>query len=160
MNNNYFNEYYDDYRNNYYNSNYSMYASSLKDFGPLPFVFNIEKLTNLNNNFRVALWTGSHLQITLMCIPAGESIGLEIHPDTDQFIIVEQGRALVQMGSNQNSLNFQREIGDNFAVVVPAGTWHNIINIGCTPLKVYSIYASPKHPKGTIQNTKSDATYE
>ena len=77
----------------------------------------LEMPTNLNNNFRVALWTGSHLQITLMCIPAGESIGLEIHPDADQFIRVEQGRALVQMGSNQNSLNFQREIDENIVFI-------------------------------------------
>ena len=81
MNNNYFNSSYDNYMNNYYNRYHSTNANLIRDYGPEPFVVNIEEITKLNNTFRTALWTGEHLQLTLMSIPVGESIGLEIHPD-------------------------------------------------------------------------------
>ena len=106
MNNNYFNRYYDNYLNDYYNPYYRMYTNSIRDYGPEPFVLNIEEITKENNTFRTALWTGDHLQLTLMSIPVRESIGLEIHPDTDQFIRIEQGDGLVQMGTTKNNLNF------------------------------------------------------
>jgi mannose-6-phosphate isomerase-like protein (cupin superfamily) len=127
------------------------------DYGPEPFTVNIQKAACQNNNFRTALWTGNHLQLTLMSIPAGGEIGLEMHEDTDQFIRLESGNAIVKMGSCKNKLNFQKRIGADDAVFVPAGTWHNIINTGCRPLKVYSIYAPPKHPRGTIHQTKAIA---
>ena len=98
MNNNYFNSSYDNYMNNYYNRYHSTNANLIRDYGPEPFVVNIDEITKLNNTFRTALWTGEHLQLTLMSIPVGESIGLEIHPDTDQFLRLEQGEGLVQMG--------------------------------------------------------------
>ena len=160
MNNNYFNRYYDGYMDNYYNPYYRMHANAIRDYGPEPFVVNIEEITKENNTFRTALWTGNHLQLTLMSIPVGESIGLEIHPDTDQFIRIEQGDGLVQMGTNKNNLNFQRRVYNNFAFVIPAGTWHNLINIGNIPIKLYSIYAPPKHPRGTVHITKADAEHE
>ena len=160
MNNNYFNRYYNNYMNNYYNPYYRMYANSIRDYGPEPFVVNIEEITKENDTFRTALWTGEHLQLTLMSIPVGESIGLEIHPDTDQFIRIEQGDGLVQMGSNKDNLNFQRKVYNNFAFIIPAGTWHNLINVGNIPIKLYSIYAPPKHPKGTVYLTKAEAEHE
>lgn len=160
MDNNYFNGYYDNYMSNYYNPYYRMCANAIRDYGPEPFVINIEEATKENNTFRTALWTGGHLQLTLMSIPVGESIGLEIHPDTDQFIRIEQGDGLVLMGTNKNNLNFQRRVYNNFAFVVPAGTWHNLINIGNVPIKLYSIYAPPKHPRGTVHLTKEDAEHE
>jgi mannose-6-phosphate isomerase-like protein (cupin superfamily) len=132
----------------------------IMDYGPNPFTVNIEKVTDENRNFRTTLWTGNHLQITLMCIPAGESIGLEIHPDTDQFLRFEQGEGLVQMGVTENNLQYQRRVMPGFATVVPAGTWHNIVNVGNVPIKLYSIYAPPKHKKGTIHVTKKDAEME
>ena len=149
-------------RNNryYYNSYDRMHTNMIRDYGPEPFVVNIEKVTKENDTFRTALWTGEHLQLTLMSIPVGESIGLEIHPDTDQFIRLEQGEGLVQMGVNRNNLNFQRRIGRDFAFIIPAGTWHNLINVGNEPLKLYSIYAPPKHPRGTVHVTKADAEHE
>lgn len=156
MNNNYFDRYY----GNYYNPYYRMYTNPIRDYGPEPFVLNIEEMTRSNNTFRTALWTGEHLQLTLMSIPVGESIGLEIHPDTDQFLRIEQGEGLVQMGKDKNNLNFQRKVYDKFAFIVPAGTWHNLINIGNVPIKLYSIYAPPKHPRGTVHLTKSDAEHE
>lgn len=129
----------------------------LRDYGPQPFVVDINKVTRENNTFRTALWTGSHLQVTLMSINVGEDIGLEIHPDVDQFIRVEKGQGLVKMGKSKHNLDFQTKVYDDFAIMVPAGTWHNIVNTGNTPLKVYSIYAPPKHPRGTVHVTKEEA---
>ena len=148
---------------NYYNpynymNYYNMNPNYIRDYGPEPFVMNINEVTKQNNNFRTALWTGNHLQVTLMSINVGESIGLEMHPDVDQFIRIEQGYGLVQMGNNKNNLNFERKVYDDFAIIIPAGKWHNLTNIGNVPIKLYSIYAPPNHPKGTIHCTKKDAT--
>ena len=132
----------------------------LKDYGPSPLVINIEKATEVNDNFRTALWTGTHLQATLMSINVGEDIGFESHPNVDQFIRIEQGYGLVKMGPSKDNIQIQREVDDDFAIFIPAGTWHNLINRGNIPLKLYSIYAPPNHPKGTIHKTKSDAESE
>ena len=129
----------------------------LRDYGPEPFVINIEEATRRNSAFRTALWTGNHLQLTLMSISVGDEIGLENHPETDQFLRVEQGRGIVKMGSSKDNLNFQRRVSAGDAILVPAGTWHNLINEGNVPLKLYSIYAPPKHPRGTVHRTKADA---
>lgn len=129
----------------------------LKDCGPKPFVVNIKDAVLQNNTFRTALWTGNHLQLTLMCINVGEDIGLEMHPDVDQFIRIEQGQGLVMMGDNKDNLCFQRRVCDGYAIFIPACKWHNLINTGCTPLKLYSIYAPPEHPHGTVHRTKQDA---
>ena len=94
-----------------------------------------------------------------MSIPVGESIGLEMHSDTDQFLRIEQGTGLVQMGNRKENLNFQRKVYDNYAIVIPAGKWHNLTNIGNIPIKLYSIYAPPNHPKGTVHKTKADAEH-
>lgn len=128
--------------------------SNLKDYGPKPIVVNINKAAKQNNNFRIALWTGEHLQVTLMSINVGEDIGLEMHPDTDQFIRVEDGQAVVKMGNSKDNLEFQANVRDEFAIMIPAGAWHNIINTGNKPLKVYSIYAPPQHPHGVVHVTK------
>ena len=150
---------------NYYNpynymNYYNMNPNYIRDYGPEPFVMNINEVTKQNNNFRTALWTGNHLQVTLMSINVGESIGLEMHPDVDQFIRIEQGYGLVQMGNNKNNLNFERKVYDDFAIIIPAGKWHNLTNIGNVPIKLYSIYAPPNHPKGAIHRTKADAEHE
>lgn len=129
----------------------------LKDYGPNPFVVDINAATKQNDTFRTALWTGTHLQVTLMSIPVGEDIGLEMHPNVDQFLRVEAGQGIVKMGNTKYNLNFQRRIGDDFAIMIPAGTWHNVINTGSTPLKLYSIYAPPQHPSGTVHRTKAEA---
>ncbi len=129
----------------------------LRDYGPNPFVVDIEEATKQNNNFRLALWTGKHLQLTLMSINVGEEIGLEIHPDLDQFIRIEEGQGLVKMGDSKDNLNFQANVRDDFAFIIPAGKWHNLINTGNRPLKLYSIYAPPQHPYGTVHKTKAEA---
>ncbi|MRX56614.1 cupin domain-containing protein [Bacillus idriensis] len=130
---------------------------SLKDYGPTPFVININEATKQNNMYRTALWTGTHLQVTLMSLNVGEDIGLEMHPDVDQFLRVEQGQGIVQMGKSKDNLNFERRIFDDTAIMIPAGTWHNVTNTGNIPLKLYSIYAPPQHPRGTVHVTKADA---
>ena len=140
-----------------YNPDHWRIYIKLKDYGPNPFVVNIEKATKQNNTFRTALWTGKHLQITLMSINVGEDIGLERHPNTDQFIRIEQGQGLVMMGDSKDKLDFKKKVYDDYAIVIPAGKWHNVINIGYTPLKLYSIYAPPQHPHGTVHRTKKDA---
>jgi len=127
------------------------------DFGPEPFVINIEEATRRNRNFRTTLWTGNHLQLTLMSIRPGEDIGLEVHPNVDQFLRIEEGQGIVKMGDNKNNLHFQRRVNANDAILVPAGTWHNLINTANRPLKLYTIYAPPEHPRGTVHPTKADA---
>lgn len=129
----------------------------LKDYGPKPFVININEATKQNNTYRTALWTGEHLQVTLMSLNPGEDIGLEMHPNVDQFLRVEQGQGIVQMGKRRDQLNFQRMVYDDSAIVIPAGTWHNVTNTGNEPLKLYSIYAPPNHPFGTVHKTKAEA---
>lgn len=127
------------------------------DYGPEPFVVDIEVATTYNNCFRSALWTGKHLQLTLMSIDAGGEIGLEIHPDTDQFLRIEQGQGIVKMGASREKADFHAHVGENSAIFVPAGKWHNVVNTGRTPLKLYSIYAPPHHPHGTVHETRADA---
>lgn len=129
----------------------------LTDQGPTPFVVNINNVTKQNNTFRTALWTGAHLQVTLMSLNVGEDIGLEIHPNVDQFLRIEQGKGIVQMGKDKNNLDFVRRVADDSAIMIPAGTWHNVTNTGKVPLKLYSIYAPPQHPLGTVHITKAEA---
>lgn len=127
------------------------------DYGPEPFVVNINEATKQNDMFRTALWTGNHLQLTLMSINVGEDIGVEVHPDTDQFLRVEEGQGMVLMGNRRDRLNMKAMVSDDYAFIIPAGTFHNVINTGNIPLKVYSIYAPPQHPHGTVHETKADA---
>ncbi len=129
----------------------------IKDYGSAPFVVNIDEATKKNNNYRTAIWTGNHLQVTLMSINVGDDIGLEVHPDTDQFLRIEEGQGIVRMGDSRDQLTFEREVRDNYAIMVPAGKWHNVINTGDIPLKIYSIYAPPHHPHGTVHKTRADA---
>jgi mannose-6-phosphate isomerase-like protein (cupin superfamily) len=129
----------------------------LKDYGPEPYVVNINEATKQNDTYRTALWTGKHLQLTLMSLNVGEDIGLEIHPNVDQFLRVEEGEGIVEMGARKDRLDFKRNVYDDFAILIPAGTWHNVTNTGDIPLKLYSIYAPPQHPRGAVHETKDDA---
>lgn len=129
----------------------------LRDYGPNPFVININEATKQNNVYRTALWTGDYLQLTLMSLNPGEDIGLEMHPDVDQFIRIEQGQGITQMGMTRDNLNFERNVADDSAIFIPAGTWHNLTNTGNIPLRLYSIYAPPNHPFGTVHPTKAAA---
>lgn len=142
------------YKGRQYSKNSSQ---QLKDYGPYPFAINIEQATKSNNAFRTALWTGQHMQLTLMSLLPGEDIGLEMHHDVDQFIRIEEGKGMLMMGENKNAPTLQQAVSEDYAFIIPAGTWHNLTNIGQTPLKLYSIYAPPQHLLGTVHQTKAIA---
>ena len=112
----------------------------------------IEKTTLNNNNFRQVLFTGKHSQLVVMSLQPGEEIGREMHEDIDQFFRIEQGNAKFIFGDKKEFL------ASDDAVVVPAGTYHNVINMSSEkPLKLYSIYSPPVHPAGTMHKTKTNA---
>jgi mannose-6-phosphate isomerase-like protein (cupin superfamily) len=127
------------------------------DHGTQPWVVDIEEATLENTSFRVARWTGASMQMTLMSIKAGEEIGLEKHDGMDQFIRIEQGTARVRMGRTREDLTFDREVSDDWAIFIPGGYWHNVMNIGQGELKLYSIYSPPEHPAGTVHRTREEA---
>jgi mannose-6-phosphate isomerase-like protein (cupin superfamily) len=113
----------------------------------------IEKATLNNNNFRQVLYTGKHSQLVIMCLQPGEEIGKEMHADVDQFFRIEMGNGKFVFGEKKEHL-----VGDGDAVVVPAGTYHNVINMSSVePLKLYTVYSPPIHPDGTVHKTKAEA---
>lgn len=116
------------------------------------YVANIEKKSLENNYFREVLYTGPHSQLVLMSIAPGDDIGMEIHKNVDQFFRIESGVGRAVLDGKEYDLE------DGSAVVIPAGTEHNIINGSQSePLKVYTIYSPPNHPDGTIHKTKAEA---
>ena len=131
-----------------------------KERGAEPMVTNIMRAAQQNQNFRAEVWTGCHLQMTLMCIPVCGEIGAEMHPDTDQVIRVEDGQAFVQLGECREAMDTQCRLCVGDALLIPGGTWHNVSNGGRCPLKLSSFYAPPKHPRGTIHRTRADAERE
>jgi mannose-6-phosphate isomerase-like protein (cupin superfamily) len=118
---------------------------------------DIEKATLENTAFRTVLFTGSHTQLTVMSLGTAEEIGWEAHGHLDQFIRIEQGSARVDLGPDADTVSEQHEVGDDWAVIIPAGTWHNVVNTGDGELKVYSLYSPPEHPDGTVHATKAEA---
>ncbi|MDO4605873.1 MAG: cupin domain-containing protein [Bowdeniella nasicola] len=135
----------------------SPYIDESIDHGPHPYVVNIEEETLNNELFRQTIWTGKHIQATVMTIPVGGDIGLEVHEENDQFIRIEQGRGRCQMGPAEDDLSFEKEVEDDWSIFVPAGQWHNVTNIGDEPLKLYTIYGPADHLPGTIHKTQQDA---
>jgi mannose-6-phosphate isomerase-like protein (cupin superfamily) len=132
-------------------------AEKIKDIGPQPQSFDIERATKENTNYRSVTWSGRYLQMTLMSIPVGGDIGLEAHPETDQFLRLEAGSGRVQIGAAKDKLTFEKKVSDGWCVLVPAGAWHNITNIGEAPMQVYSIYAPAHHKPGKVQATAAAA---
>jgi mannose-6-phosphate isomerase-like protein (cupin superfamily) len=120
-------------------------------------VGDIERATLDNPTFRTVLFTGVNTQLTVMRLAPGEEIGLEMHDDVDQFIRVEQGTATVTLGPSQEAVAETHEVADDWAVIIPAGTWHNVVNHGDRDLRLYSLYSPPEHPDGTVHQTKADA---
>lgn len=117
------------------------------------FVGSIEKITEKNKSFRKVLFTGKHLQLVVMHLQPKEEIGNEVHKKVDQFFRVEEGRARFVLDQGEEHL-----VGPGGAVVVPAGTYHNVINTSATtPLKLYTVYTPPQHPDGTVHKTKAAA---
>ena len=112
----------------------------------------IEELTRANTYFRQVLFTGPHSQLVLMCLAPKEEIGMEVHPENDQFFRFESGEGKVLIAGVEYAVK------DGNAAVVPAGTQHNVMNTSSTnPLKLYTIYSPAHHPDGTIHKTKAEA---
>jgi mannose-6-phosphate isomerase-like protein (cupin superfamily) len=117
------------------------------------YVGSIEKQTLENTYFRQVLFTAQHAQLVVMCLQPGEEIGDEVHPKVDQFFRIEQGKAKFVFNEKEEHL-----VHDGDAVVVPAGTYHNVVNTSKTAmLKLYTIYSPPNHPDGTVHKTKAEA---
>ena len=116
------------------------------------YISNIEKGTLENDNFRQVLYTAKHSQLVLMSLKPREEIGMEVHSDNDQFFRFEKGVGKVIIDGNEY------EVKDGFAVIVPAGAQHNVINTSETEaLKLYTIYSPAHHKDGIIRNTKAEA---
>lgn len=130
---------------------------TIADIGPKPQSFDLEHATQDNSNYRAVAWSGRYLQLTLMSIPVAGDIGLEMHAETDQFLRLDAGRGLVEMGPSRDELTFRSEVSDGWCIMVPAGTWHNITNTGDEPMQVYAIYAPAHHAPGKIQATAAEA---
>ncbi len=130
---------------------------TINDNGPRPNAFNIETATRQNENYRTVAWTGKYLQVTLMHIPVGESIGLEVHPATDQFLRLEAGHGTAVMGPAKDTLDFTQDVSAGWSIQIPAGIWHDVINSGDVPLRVYVIYAPVHHAAGVVQATGAEA---
>ncbi len=129
----------------------------IADIGPKPQSFDIERAAKENTSYRSVAWSGRYLQVTLMSIPAGGDIGLEAHPETDQFLRLEAGIGRVQMGCAKDELTFEMDVSDGWCALVPAGSWHNITNTGPTPMQVYAIYAPSHHAPDKVQATAAAA---
>jgi mannose-6-phosphate isomerase-like protein (cupin superfamily) len=113
----------------------------------------LENTTGTNADFRHVLFTGKHLQLVVMCLAPGEEIGTEVHEDVDQFFRIEQGAAKFVLHEAEEHV-----VGAGGAVVVPAGTHHNVVNASSTrPVKLYTIYTPPQHPSGTVHATRAEA---
>jgi mannose-6-phosphate isomerase-like protein (cupin superfamily) len=118
---------------------------------------DIERETLTNETFRTVLFTGAHLQLTVMRLAPGEDIGREVHPDTDQFIRVEQGLGRVELSRSEDTVEETHDVEADWAAIIPAGLWHNVVNTGEGELRLYSIYTPPEHPDGTVHATKAEA---
>jgi mannose-6-phosphate isomerase-like protein (cupin superfamily) len=123
----------------------------------LGWVADIEQATLDNDTFRTVLFTGKHTQLTVMRLGPGEDIGREAHDHLDQFLPIEQGTARVELSAAEDRVDETHEVEDDWAIIVPAGVWHNVVNTGDGELKLYSLYSPPEHPDGTVHRTKAEA---
>jgi mannose-6-phosphate isomerase-like protein (cupin superfamily) len=129
-------------------------TSSASELG---WVADIEAETIANDDFRRVLFTGSHIQLTVMSLAAGESIGWEMHDHLDQFLRLEHGTGTLKLGRSADEVAEEHAVADDWAIIIPAGTWHDVVNDGDDELKLYSVYGPPDHPPGTVHHTKADA---
>lgn len=115
------------------------------------YITNIERDTHANEDYRRVLFTGRHTQLVLMTIQPGDEIGREVHDGHDQFIRIEAGVGVAVLDGEEHTIT------EGMAVVIPAGTEHNVLNTSAvTPLRLYTLYSPPEHPDGTVQRSKSD----
>ncbi len=118
------------------------------------YIDNIDRATVANEHFRRVLYTGKYLQLVLMTLRPGEEIGSETHEDHDQFFRIEEGRGEVHIDGQVTPIQ------DDFAVIVPAGALHNVVNTGEAPLRLYTLYGPPEHKEGTVHAAKADEREE
>jgi mannose-6-phosphate isomerase-like protein (cupin superfamily) len=118
------------------------------------YIDNIDNVTVANEDFRRVLYTGKYLQLVLMTLQPGEEIGSEVHEDHDQFFRIEEGSGEVHIDGQVTGIE------DDFAVIVPAGARHNVVNTGGGPLRLYTIYGPPEHKEGTVHASKADEKEE
>ncbi len=123
----------------------------------LGWVQNIEKATLDNTSFRTVLFTGEHTQLTVMRLGPGEDIGWEQHPNLDQFLRIESGTGRLELGKTEDKVDETHDVEDDWAIIIPAGTWHNVVNTGDGEVKLYSLYSPPEHPPETVHKTKAEA---
>jgi mannose-6-phosphate isomerase-like protein (cupin superfamily) len=116
-------------------------------------VFNIEKATLENEDYRRVINTSGYQQLVLMSIPAGEDIDFEIHPYVDQFFRIESGTGEIRLGIDQKEIY---PIKDATGIVIKHGTYHRVINTGTVPLKLYTIYSPPNHSPNKVEHVKPD----
>jgi len=126
------------------------------DQGKQPWVFDIRGMTLDNDNYRDTRWTGEFFQMVLMSLEPGEVIDLEVHNNHDQFFRVEAGMARVLMGESEDQMYFDETAGPGYGIMIPAGYWHTIENVGDVRLQVYTFYAPPEHAAGTVHETYED----
>jgi mannose-6-phosphate isomerase-like protein (cupin superfamily) len=132
-------------------------ASDERRDSMLGWVGDIEHETLGNSAFRTVAFTGKYVQLTVMRLAPGEDIGAEVHDDHDQFIRIEEGQGRLELGQSEDAMDEHHDVQDDWAFVVPAGAWHNVVNTGSGDLKLYSLYAPPEHPDGTVHRTKAEA---
>lgn len=125
----------------------------IKDNGAKPNAFDLETATVENTNYRTVAWTGKYLQVTLMSIPVGESIGWEVHPETDQFLRLDAGKGKAVMGPSEDEKTWTQDVEDGWSIQVPAGMWHDVVNTGEEPMQLYVIYAPSHHAQGKVHET-------
>lgn len=118
---------------------------------------DIEEITQGNKTFRTVLHVGKHLELTVMSIPPGGEIGVEVHRSNDQFLCFEAGQGRVKAGKTKARLTRTVDVEDDWGVFIPAGTWHNVINTGKVALKLFTLYGPPEHEAGTVHRTKAIA---
>jgi mannose-6-phosphate isomerase-like protein (cupin superfamily) len=123
----------------------------------LGWIGDIEKTTLDNDTFRTVVYTGGHTQLTVMRLGSGEEIGWEMHDHLDQFLRIETGRAELDLGTSEDTVDETHPVSDDWAFIIPAGTWHNVRNVGDGDVKLYSLYSPPEHPDGTVHRTKAEA---
>lgn len=124
-------------------------ADRVKDICPQPRSFDIERATKANTSYRPVAWSEHYPQVMLMSDPVGGDVGLEVHPQTDQFLRFDAGAGAgagrVQKRAANDQLTFEMEVSDGWCPLVPVGTWHNITNIGPQPMKAYVTYVPAYH---------------
>ena len=126
------------------------------DYGGEALILPLVRLAMRNEDFRVALWTGEDMQVTLMSIPSRSDIGLECHTGLEQMLIAVSGSGIVRFGETKENLSDPIRFAPGDAFMIPENTWHNVENRGRTPLKLISVYAPPQHPFGTVTPRKED----